>query len=117
MTLTLADILTLALAASSIITAFSVLWAKFVTPVKKVIKQVEENSRNVKVLEEKIENIKSERKIDGAFSVEVRSILLESIIAILDGLEQQGSNHIVTEQKKKIIKFMSGQAVSKKSKK
>ena len=111
------------------------LYAKFIKPVKKVlkqvetntdaikkleeikvVKQVEDNTIGIKILEDKISKIKTDRYEDDTFNAEVRAVLFESLIAILDGLEQTGANHIVTEQKKKIIKFMSIQIGTKKKK-
>jgi len=107
--MTVAEIITITLTVSSLVTALSILWAKFIQPVKKVMAQMEENTRQIKVLEEKIVKIKEDRAGDNAFSTEVRALLLESLIAVLDGLEQTGANHIVTEQKKRLISFMSRQ--------
>lgn len=111
--MTVADIIAIVLAASSIVTALSVLYAKFIKPVKAVVKQVEDNKKEIARLEEKIVKLKAERAEDNAFDVEVRAILIESLIAILDGLEQNGANHIVTEQKKKLITFLSKQVNGK----
>jgi hypothetical protein len=98
------------------VSAFSLLYAKFIKPIKKVVKQVETNTESIKALDDKIAGLKSDRADDNDFSLEVRGLLFESLIAILDGLEQTGANHTVTEQKKKLIKFMSGQVGAKKKK-
>lgn len=107
--MTITDIITLIIAGAGLVSALSLIYAKFITPVKKVVKQVENNEKNIAALEEKIKQLKTERNEDNAFSVEVRSVLIESLIAVLDGLEQVGANHSVSEQKKKLISFMSKQ--------
>jgi len=114
--MTVADLIAIIIAFAGLVSAFSLLYAKFIKPVKNVIKQVDDNAAGIKSLEEKISRIKAERTDDDTFSVEVRAILFESLIAILDGLEQGGANHAVTDMKKKLIKFMSLQVGSKKKK-
>lgn len=111
--MTVTEIIAIILTASSLVTALSVLWAKVVHPIKRVVKQVEENEKHIKNLEDKIAKIKAERADEIAFDTEVRSVLLESLIAVLDGLEQVGANHAVTEQKKKLISFLSKQVSGK----
>lgn len=111
--MTIAEIITIIIAGAGLVSALSLIYGKFITPVKKVVKQVEDNEKNIRQLEQKINEIKVEQKGDNAFSVEVRAMLLESLIAILDGLEQQGSNHIVTEQKQKLISFLTKQVSGK----
>jgi hypothetical protein len=116
MTLAIIDLVLIITTIAGTVSAFSILYTKFIKPIKKVVKQVETNTENIKVLDEKIEKVKSERVEDNDFSVEVRAILLESLIAILDGLEQSGANHLVTEQKQKLIKFLSRQVGAKRKK-
>jgi hypothetical protein len=110
------DLLALVITAAGLVTALSVLYAKFIAPVKRVVKQVEDNKDAIKELEGKVQKVRTENADDDLYSTEVRAILFESLIAILDGLEQQGSNHIVTEQKAKLIQFMSHQLGLKKFK-
>lgn len=95
------------------VTAFSVLYVKFVKPVKKVVKQVEENTKQLNNLDDKIAKVRADRAGDNEFNVEIRAIILESLIAVLDGLEQVGANHTVTIQKKKLISFLSKHTGSK----
>ena len=116
MQLTIGDLIAIIIMIAGLVSAFSLLYAKFVKPIKKVVKQVETNAENVKSLEDKISRIKTDRVDDDSFNAEIRAVLFESLIAILDGLEQGGANHTVTEQKKKLIKFMSQQLGSKKKK-
>ncbi len=116
MDFSIADLIAVIIAAAGVVTALSVIYAKFITPVKKVVKQVEDNAAAVKALEEKVQKVRTENADDDLYSMEVRAILFESLIAILDGLEQQGSNHMVTEQKAKLIQFMSHQLGLKKFK-
>jgi len=113
MTLAIVDLIAIIMTVAGLVSAFSLLYAKFIVPVKKVVKQVEKNTENIKALEDKIANIKTDRADDNAFTAEVRAILLESLVAIMDGLEQNGANHMVTEQKNKLIKFMSKKVGSK----
>ena len=114
--MTILDLVAIIMTAAGLASAFSLLYAKFIKPIKKVVKQVGDNAQGVKDLEEKIARIKTDRAEDDTFGAEVRAVLFESLIAILDGLEQGGANHTVTEQKKKLIKFMSRQIGSKKKK-
>ena len=135
MNLALIDFILILTTIAGTVSAFSVLYAKFIRPIKKVVKQVEdnteaikkleeskvikqieENARAIKALEDKISKVKSDSADESEFSSEVRAILLESFIAVLDGLEQNGANHLVTQQKVKLIKFMSQQIGSKKKK-
>ena len=113
MTLAIVDLVAILMTIAGLVTSLSVLYAKFIKPIKKVVRQVEDNAKSIKSLEEKIANEKTERVTDNEFSGEVRAILLESLIAIMDGLEQNGANHLVTEQKNKVIKFMSRKIGSK----
>ncbi|MCL2698624.1 MAG: hypothetical protein FWE74_11170 [Oscillospiraceae bacterium] len=114
MNLALIDLIAILMTIGSLVSVFSLLYAKFIKPIKKVISQVDNNTRSIKNLEEEIQRLKSDRVDDDTFTVEVRGILFESLIAILDGLEQGGANHTVAEQKKKLIKFMSQQIGAKK---
>lgn len=107
--MTITEIIAIILTASSLVMALSVLWAKVVHPIKRVVKQVEENEKQIKYLEDKIVKIKADRVEDNAYDVEVRSVLIEALIAVLDGLEQVGANHAVTIEKKKLISFLSKQ--------
>ena len=135
MTLAIIDMIAIIMVAAGTISAFSVLYAKFIKPVKKVLKQVEdnaeaikkleenkvlkqveENAENAKRLEAQLDKMKAEKIEEHEFSLEVRGIILESLVAILDGLEQTGANHSVTTQKAKLIKFMSSQVGGKKRK-
>jgi len=114
--LAVVDLIAIIMTTAGLASAFSLLYAKFIKPIKKVVKQVEDNAQSIKNLEDKISKIKTDRVDDDSFNTEIRAVLFESLIAILDGLEQQGCNHGVTEQKKKLIKFMSQQLGSKKKK-
>jgi len=116
MNFTVMDLVAIIMTAAGLASAFSLLYAKFIKPIKKVVKQVEDNAQGIKDLEDKISRIKDDRAEDEIFSIEVRAILFEALIAILDGLEQGGANHAVTDMKKKLIKFMSQQVGSKKKK-
>jgi len=135
MDLAVLDLIAIIMTIAGMVTALSVLYTKFIKPIKKVVKQVEDNTKaikdlednkvvkqvetntqDIKNLEDKISKIKTDRVQDDIFNTEVRAVLFESLIAILDGLEQGGANHTVTEQKKKLIKFMSQQLGSKKKK-
>jgi len=116
MTLAIVDLIAILMTIAGLATSLSVLYAKFIKPIKKVIRQVEDNTKNIKTVEEKIALLRAERADDNAFTVEVRGILLESLVAILEGLEQQGCNSSVTEQRKKLITFMSGQVGAKRDK-
>ena len=116
MNLTVLDLVAIIMTLAGLVSAFSLLYAKFIKPIKKVVKQVETNAENIKALEEKISNIKTDRNDDDTFNLEVRAILFESLVSIHEGLEQLGCNHGVTDNKKKLIKFMSGQIGAKKPK-
>lgn len=94
-------------------TALSVIYAKFIKPVKAVVKQVDDNKKEITRLEEKITKIKADRIGDNESDGAMFGIVLESLIAVLDGLEQTGANHIVTEQKQKLIAFLAKQAGGK----
>ena len=115
MDLALLDLIAIIMTFAGMVSAFSLLYTKFIKPIKKVVKQVEQNTENIKKLEDKIASVRADRADDNAFSVEVRGILLESLIAILEGLEQQGCNSSVTEQRKRLITFMSGQVGAKRN--
>jgi len=116
MTLAIVDLVAIIMMLAGTVSAFSLLYAKFIKPIKKVVKQVEDNTENIKKLEDKLAGVKADRVDEDIYSIEVRAVLFESLIAILDGLEQGGANHTVTEQKKKLIQFMSKQIGAKKSK-
>ena len=113
MDLAVVDLIAIITVAAGTVSAFSVLYAKFIRPIKKVVKQVETNAENIKKLEEKIDNIKTDTTVENEFSLEVRGILLESLLSIHDGLEQLGCNHSVTDNKKRLVKFMSSQVAAK----
>ena len=116
MELTIMDLVAVIMTAAGLASAFSLLYAKFIRPIKKVVKQVETNAENIKSLDEKISNLKTDRHDDDIFNLEVRAILFESLVSIHEGLEQLGCNHGVTDNKKKLIKFMSAQIGAKKPK-
>jgi len=116
MNLAIVDLIAIIMTLAGTASALSLLYAKFIRPIKKVVKQVEDNAQGLKHLEEKISRVKADRLDDDTFSTEVRAILFESLIAILEGLEQQGCNHGVSDMKRKLIKFMSLQIGSKNSK-
>jgi hypothetical protein len=113
MNLAIVDLIAIIMTLAGTASAFSLLYAKFIAPIKKVVKQVERNTENLKALEDKLTNLKLDRADENAFTTEVRAMLLESLVAIMDGLEQNGANHLVTEQKNKLIKFMSQNIGSK----
>ena len=107
MSLAVVDLIAIIMTVAGLVTSLSVLYAKFIKPIKKTVRQVEdnaknikllekENAKNIKILEDRIVALRAERADDNAFTVEVRSILLTSLIAILEGLEQQGCNSSVT---------------------
>lgn len=107
--MTTAELIAIIIGASSLVTSLSVLYSKLIKPIKKVIKQVEENTKNIDTTEEKISKLRDDRTGDNSYAAEVNAIIIESLIAVLDGLEQNGANHIVTAQKKKLISFLSKQ--------
>jgi hypothetical protein len=103
----IADIVAIVVTAAGVVSAFSLLFSKFIKPVKAMVKQTEENGNCIKELDGKIEKIREEKTDEETQNDGVRAVLFQSLIAILDGLEQQGCNHGVTDQKKKLIKFIS----------
>ena len=101
------DIVTIVITVGGLVSALAMLHGKFIAPASKIIKQVKENKKNVAALEEKIAELKEKRREDNMLDREVRSILLESLMAILEALEKTGANGPVTAAKKKIIEFLS----------
>ena len=107
--MTIFDIVTIVVTVGGLVSALSLIFGKIVSPISKEVKQVEENRRNLIALEEKVTLLKTQRHEDNVFGREVRSLLLESLMAILEALEQSGSDGPVTAAKKKIIEFLSKQ--------
>jgi hypothetical protein len=109
MDLAVLDLIAIIMTIAGLVASLSVLYAKFIKPIKKVIKQVEENRKNIALLDEKIAHLRTLRDGDNAFSTEVRSLLLESLMAILEAHEKTGCNGNVSESKKKINEFLRKQ--------
>ena len=133
--MSITEIITIIVTVGGLVSALSLLYGKFIAPVKKVVKQVGDNTKAIKALEEsklmkqvenntlaikaldeKITKIKAERVADDVFNIEVRAILFESLLAILEGLEKQGCNGRVSSTKASLIKFMSRKLGTKKKK-
>ena len=105
--MTILDIITLVITVGGLISALSLIFGKIVSPINKEVKQVEENKRNLIALDAKFAEMKAQRREDNTFDREVRSLLLESLIAILEALEKSGADGPVTAAKRKIIEFLS----------
>ena len=114
MDLAVIDLIAIIVTLAGLVTSTSVLYAKFVKPIKNIARQVEKNSESIKAIEDKLAKMNTDKATDENFTLEVRAVLFQSLLAIHEGLEQLGCNHGVTDNKKKLVKFMSSQVGGKK---
>lgn len=105
--MTISDIIAVILAASSVVTALSVLYVKLIKPIKSVVKQIEENQRQIKELHSENKTTKDELSEFRKLSDANDAILLKSTIAVLDGLEQAGANGKVSTTKRELINYLT----------
>lgn len=94
-------------AVAAAVTAFSVLYAKFVKPVKKHIADLENNKEEIGDIKADLKTVHKELKDQNDYETKNRAITMKSLIAILDGLEQSGCNGTVTKTKKELITYMA----------
>jgi uncharacterized protein YxjI len=76
-------------------------------PIKKAIQQIDITEQKTCDLEERMACIRQAQTLDSAYEGDVRSLMLESLIAILEALEKSGANGSVAEVKKKLLSFLS----------
>lgn len=88
--------------AAAVVTAISV----FVGLVVKVAKFFSSRTVRIELLEKKTKEIEDGMKLDR----QENGLLMEGILACLDGLEQQGCNHTVPATKEKISKYINERA-------
>ena len=96
---------------AGLITPLTYLIAKLTKPIKKMAKDTESNKAEIDKINEEVKKFKAELKADiksnNDFAHENRTITMKSLIAILEGLEEQGCNGSVTKTKKELISFMA----------
>jgi len=107
MGLTIAEVISLVITLGGLISVVSLLYTKFITPIKKVMKQVEENTRSIAQFEAKLILIREQQNDIRTYEGEVKSLLLESLMAILETMEKTGGDTSVSDAKKKIFEFLS----------
>lgn len=107
--MTVADIITIIIAAAGLVSAVSLIYSKLIAPAKSVVDKVAANDKEIALLREEIAGIKSRRADDVEYSREVWAVVMESLVAVLDGLEQSGANGMVSKTKHKLIEFLSRQ--------
>ena len=88
--------------AAAVVTAFSVL----VGVIVKVTKYFTSRTIRIETLEQRTDEIEKGVKLDR----QENELLMEGILACLDGLEQQGCNHTVPLTKEKISKYINERA-------
>jgi preprotein translocase subunit SecY len=94
-------------AAAAIVTAFSILYVKLVKPVKKVVDEIAKNKEQISGVKEDLKIVGKVLKDQNDYDTKNRAIMMKSMIAILDGLEQNGANGNVTKTKKELINYMA----------
>ena len=96
---------------AGLIAPLTYLIAKLTKPIKKMVKDTEDNKSEIDKINEEITKLKTELKEDiksnNDFAAETRTITMKSLVAILEGLEEQGCNGSVTKTKKELISFMA----------
>lgn len=116
--MTIAEVLTIIIGLSGFLSALSIIYTKLIKPIKKLVSDLEKSKNQVVELEKKLKAIYTELQDDlkavkkelqesSDFDNKNLGITLKSIIAILDGLEQNGANGKVTKTKKELILYMS----------
>lgn len=116
--MTISEVIAIIIAAASLISALSVIYGKVVRPIKKVVQDVEKSKQQINDLQKELNERHKELKADirtlqndlndqNDYDTQNRAITMKSMIAILDGLEQNGANGKVTKTKAELISYMS----------
>lgn len=116
--MTISEVIAIIIAAASLISALSVIYGKVVRPIKKVVQDVEKSKQQINDIREEMHERHIELKADiktlqndlndqNDYDTQNRAITMKSMIAILDGLEQNGANGKVTKTKAELISYMS----------
>lgn len=86
-----------------------------ISPIKQALSQIKEHDARVLELNKKIDSINNDRTNENIFENDIRQLMLESLIAILDALENiNESNEMsssksenIVEAKKRLLGFLS----------
>ena len=78
-----------------------------IVPIKKAMTQLKEHDLKVENLNTKIDKLYKFRNLDNMFENDVRQLMLESLIAILEVLEKTNENANAIETKKRLLSFLS----------
>jgi len=105
--MTVGEIVALLVGATGLLSALAAFYGIFIAPIKRAMQMIEHNDRRIQSLESQIDTLKRQREDDNAFSGEVKSLMLESLMAILEALEQSGAGSQTSAVKKKLIEFLS----------
>gem|GEM_PF-1860514 len=91
----------------AIVGILSFFYRLFVLPIKNTVSQIRECGSKVEILSNKIDNIGQLRIYDNTFDNEVRQLLIESLVAILDVLDKVDSSKRAYETKQRLLTFLS----------
>lgn len=105
--MTAADIITIIIATSGFISAISVIYAKLVKPIKTLVDKIEKHQAKIADLQEQLKDVNRQLRDGKDLDAQNLGLTMKSIIAILDGLEQNGANGTVTRTKKELIQFLA----------
>ena len=92
---------------AAIVTSIGVIYGFFIKPLRKLVAQINENEKRNEEATKAIAEAKQRTDEFKERSDQNDAIILESLVAVLDGLEQKGANGEVTKTKRKLISYMS----------
>jgi len=105
--LTISNLIIYITGAAGILTALSVIYGKLIKPIKNLVDKIEKNRVSIESIDMDLETLSKELRDSNEYATENRAITMKSMIAILDGLEEQGCNGNVTKTKKELINYMA----------
>ena len=109
--MTFIEIILLLTGGAGLIAPLTFLYAKLVKPIKKMGRDTEDNKKRIDEVSIEVRMLKNELKTEikdnNDFAAENRAITMKSLVAILEGLEEQGCNGSVTKTKKELISHMA----------
>ncbi|MCL2598372.1 MAG: hypothetical protein FWD76_00465 [Firmicutes bacterium] len=107
--MTVSDLVAIIIALAGVLSALSVFYGFFILPIKRAQQGAEQNRQEIQQMQKEIASIKSQRESDNAFSGDVKSLMLESLMAILEALEHTGldASKYTNDVKRKLFEFLS----------
>jgi len=108
--MTFYEILAVLAGAAGLLTPLSVLYAKLIKPVKKILGDISQNKAEVEEIKTELKAVENCIKERDEQATENRVITIKSLVAVLDALEKAGANGTVIKTKKELIAHIAKRA-------